>query len=77
MRAESLMKFPRFFQAHFIARAHGFQAAVQITPIPRISRPRQVLNVGVEKDPIFRRSPVHDLDEFSAAHAKSLVSLGQ
>jgi hypothetical protein len=36
-----------------------------------------VLNVGVEKDPIFRRSPVHDLDEFSAAHAKSLVSLGQ
>jgi len=71
--AESIVKVPRLIEAHFVPGPHRLQTAVEFAAVFRIGGAGKVFDIGMEKEPILRRSPVHNLHQFSAAHPNKLI----
>ena len=63
------MQFAGVFEAHFVSRAHRFQTTVEISAILGIGGPGHMLKISLQKEPIFGRRPVNELDQLGMAHA--------
>jgi hypothetical protein len=63
-----LVQLSSFIEAHFVTGTHGIKVPIKIPPIIGMRGTCKMFKVRTQKETVFRRRLIHNLNQFGVAH---------